>query len=294
MTLRHIRIFLSVYQNGGITKAAQELGFAQPSVSLAVKELEEFYGTRLFDRIGKKIYPTQSGERLYGYALKICNAFDEAGRDLKSPDATGEIRIGVNITAGTVLLPDIINRYKKIRPEIKVRAVVCNSDEVEKMALKNEIDLGFTEKQPQNADILAAPFAADRLCAVAAPGNTLAGCKKVTAQMLAAQPFLTRETGSAVREVADAFFAVAGISIEPALESTSTQALLNAAQAGLGVLIIPRMLARERISSGALCELALFPEIKRELNIIRHKSKFLSPAMQDFCELWKSKKAGSP
>lgn len=291
MTLRHMRIFLSVYQNGGITKAAAELRLAQPSVSLAVKELEEFYKTRLFDRIGKKIFPTQDGERLYGYALKICNAFDEAGRELKSPDLTGEIRIGANITAGAVLLPDIINKFKKLRPEIKVRAVVCNSDEVEKMALKNEIDLGFTEKQPQSADLIAQPFAADRFCAVAAPGSPLEGCKRVTAKLLAGQPYLARERGSAVREVTDAFFSVAGISVKPVLESTSTQALLNAAQAGIGVLIIPFLLAEQRINSGALCELALYPELKRELNIIRHKSKYLSPAMRDFCTLWQKETA---
>ena len=146
MTLRHIRIFLSVFQNNGITKAAQELHIAQPSVSLAVKEMEEYYGTKLFDRIGKKIYPTQNGRRLYDYALKICGLFDEANRSVKNPDTLGEIRIGASITTGTKLLPDILKRYKTIRPEITVTAVVGNSDEIEKKVLANEIDVGFTEK----------------------------------------------------------------------------------------------------------------------------------------------------
>ena len=102
MTLRHIRIFLSVFQNNGITKAAQELHIAQPSVSLAVKEMEEYYGTKLFDRIGKKIYPTQNGRRLYDYALKICGLFDEANRSVKNPDTLGEIRIGASITLSLI------------------------------------------------------------------------------------------------------------------------------------------------------------------------------------------------
>ena len=200
MTLRHIRIFLSVFQNNGITKAAQELHIAQPSVSLAVKEMEEYYGTKLFDRIGKKIYPTQNGRRLYDYALKICGLFDEANRSVKNPDTLGKIRIGASITTGTKLLPDILKRYKTIRPEITVTAVVGNSDEIEKKVLANEIDVGFTEKQPQSPEILAEPFGADRLCAVAAHGGTLAGAKRVTPEQLAREPFLTREKGSAVRE----------------------------------------------------------------------------------------------
>lgn len=288
MTLRHIRIFLSVFQNNGITKAAQELHIAQPSVSLAVKEMEEYYGTKLFDRIGKKIYPTQNGRRLYDYALKICGLFDEANRSVKNPDTLGEIRIGASITTGTKLLPDILKRYKTIRPEITVTAVVGNSDEIEKKVLANEIDVGFTEKQPQSPEILAEPFGADRLCAVAARGGTLADAKRVTPEQLAREPFLTREKGSAVREITDAYFAVAGLTITPVMESTGTQALLNAAERGIGVAILPYLLAKERLDSGTLCEIPLVPEIKRDLNIIRHKSKFLSPAVEEFCALWKT------
>lgn len=287
MTLRHIKIFLSVFQNRGITKAAQELRIAQPSVSLAVKELEDFYGAKLFDRIGRQIYPTENGRRLYDYALKICDLFDEANRSVKNPDALGEIRIGASITTGTKLLPDIINMYKKMRPEITVRAVIGNSDEIERKVLANEIDLGFTEKRPQSAEIIAEPFGTDRLCAIAAPDDPLAAKQSVTPHELALQPFLTREKGSAVREITDAYFAVAGLSISPVMESTGTQALLNAAEKGIGVSILPYMLAKERIESGALRELPLEPQIKRELNIIRHKSKFLSPAVEDLISLWK-------
>lgn len=287
MTLRHIKIFVSVFQNGGITKAAQELRIAQPSVSLAVKELEDFYGTKLFDRIGRKICPTQNGKRLYDYALKICGLFDEANRSVKNPDALGEIRIGASITTGTKLLPDIINRYKKIRPEITVKAIIGNSDEIERKVLANEIDLGFTEKQPLSPEIIAEPFGADRLCAVAAPDHPLTSAPSVTPGELAEEPFLTREKGSAVREITDAYFAVAGLSISPVMESTGTQALLNAAEKGIGISILPYMLAGERIKNGTLREIPLSPVINRSLNIIRHKSKFLSPAIKDFCALWK-------
>ena len=287
MTLRHIKIFLSVFQIFCITKAADELRIAQPSVSLAIKELEDFYGTKLFDRIGRKIYPTENGRRLYDYALKICGLFDEANRSVKNPDALGEIKIGASISTGTMLLPDILNKYKKIRPEITVKVTVCNSDEIERKVLANEIDLGFTEKQPQSAEITAEPFGTDRLCAVAAPENPLVKMKSVTPQQLAAQPFLTREKGSAVREITDAYFAVAGISISPVMESTGTQAILNAAEHSIGITVLPYILVKDRIESGRLCEIALEPQIKRNLNIIRHKSKFLTPATQDFCRLWK-------
>ena len=72
-----MRIFVSVFQKNSITKAAQELHLAQPSVSLAIKELEEYYGIRLFDRICRHIAPTECGEEFYEYAVHIVSLFDE-------------------------------------------------------------------------------------------------------------------------------------------------------------------------------------------------------------------------
>lgn len=285
MTLRHMKIFLSVYQNCGITKAAEQLHIAQPSVSLAVKELEEYYGTRLFDRMGRRIYPTESGKRLYEYALRISELFDEAQAGIKNWDAIGSIRVGTSITIGTMLLPELIKRFHELYPSITVKATVSNSDEIEHKILNNTIDLALIETQPADEDIIFEPFAKDSLCAVSSPENPLASKSTVSAEALAAAPFLTREKGSAVREITDAYFALHGLSISPVWESTSTHAIINAASQDIGVAVLPCMLANEYIKNGSLAELPLQPPINRTLHIIYHKSKFLTPAMQDFCGL---------
>ena len=77
MTLRHMKLFIAVYQNQGVTKAAHQLHLAQPSISLAIRELEDYYGVRLFDRIGRRILPTECGKEFYGYAIHILSLFDE-------------------------------------------------------------------------------------------------------------------------------------------------------------------------------------------------------------------------
>ena len=78
MTLRHIRIFLAVCENGNnTTRAARALYLAQPAVSRAVAELEEYYGVRLFDRIGRRLYLTEAGRRMWEYAVHICGLFDD-------------------------------------------------------------------------------------------------------------------------------------------------------------------------------------------------------------------------
>ena len=66
MTLRHMKIFVSVFRHSNVTRAADELHLAQPSVSFAIKELEDYYGIRLFERIGKRITPTETGKEFFG------------------------------------------------------------------------------------------------------------------------------------------------------------------------------------------------------------------------------------
>ena len=107
MTLRHLHIFVSVYEHKSITKAANTLHIAQPSVSLAIKELGEYYGVQLFDRIGRGITPTEAAKHLYGYAIHIVSLFNEMEQHIKNWDNIGTLRIGASITIGTHILPEL-------------------------------------------------------------------------------------------------------------------------------------------------------------------------------------------
>ena len=111
MTLRHMKIFVSVFRHSNVTRAADELHLAQPSVSFAIKELEDYYGIRLFERIGKRITPTETGKEFFGYALHIVSMFDEMEKKIRNWDAIGTIRIGASITIGTHILPPLLKRY---------------------------------------------------------------------------------------------------------------------------------------------------------------------------------------
>ena len=116
MSLRHLNIFVTVMRLESITKAAEELHIAQPSVSLAISQLEEHYGQRLFDRIGRRIYPTEAGKELYRYALRMVSLYEDMEKRMGNPDAHGTIRIGASITIGTCLLPHLSNTYKEMYP----------------------------------------------------------------------------------------------------------------------------------------------------------------------------------
>ena len=287
MTLRHMKIYVAVFQHSNITRAAEELHLAQPSVSLAVKELEEYYGVRLFERRGRRILPTEVGREFYGYALHIASLFDEMETRIKNWDRIGTLRIGTSITIGTHILPELLHRFQEQFPEVRTEAEINNSSLIERRVLDNAIDVGLIENQPEHEDICAVPFMRDELAAILPPGHALGRRKKVTLEQLAEYPFLMREKGSAGREILDAAFALRQQAVHPVMESVSTQAIVRGVAEGLGVAVLPYLLVKRAIEEGAVIQVPLAEPMERNLNIIYHKSKYLTGNMNTFIELCK-------
>lgn len=285
MTLRHMKIFVAVFRHSNITKAAQELHLAQPSVSLAIKELENYYGIRLFERIGKRISPTEGGKEFFGYSLHIVSLFEEMEKRMKNWDVSGTIRIGSSITIGTHILPGLIRNYQAEFPDLKINAIISNSSTIENHILDNTIDLGLIETQPEHEDIQAVPFMKDSLCAIVGCSHPLAKESSVTLSDLAQYPFLMREKGSAGREILDSYFSIQQLNVRPAWESSSTQAIVKGVAEGLGVAVLPYLLVEKDIQEKTVRMLPFTRPLSRDLNIIYHKSKYLTPNMEAFLSL---------
>lgn len=287
MTLRHMKLFIAVYQNQGVTKAAHQLHLAQPSISLAIRELEDYYGVRLFDRIGRRILPTECGKEFYGYAIHILSLFDEMEKKIKNWDTIGTLRVGASMTIGTHLLPEIIKQFQNTFPSLTIEAVIHTSSTIEQHILNNTIDIGLIENTPNHSDILFEPFMKDSLCAIVPPEHPLTKKNVVTLLELAKYPFLMREKGSAGREILDAHFALEQLSIKPLWESTSTQAIIKGVETGLGIAILPYLLVESNINDGSVKQVSLTKPLQRDLNIIYHKSKYLTSNMKSFISLCK-------
>lgn len=289
MTLRHMKIFVSVFQHSNITRAAEELHLAQPSVSFAVKELEDYYGIRLFDRIGRRISPTEAGKGFYEYAIHIVSIFDEMEKTIRNWDTMGTIRIGASITIGNYILPPVLRQYQEKFPNLRVEVTIKQSASVEQHVLNNDIDIGLIESQPEHRDIVSIPFMEDYLCAIFPVGHPLAQRGEVTLEQMAQYPFLMREKGSAGREILDAFFAIRQISVRPLWESTSTQAIVRGVAEGLGVAVLPSLLVQKDIREHTVQTVPFEQPLKRNLHIVYHKSKYLTENMNAFialCRRW--------
>lgn len=286
MTIRHLRIFTEVCACKSVTGAAKKLYLAQPSVSLAIRELEEHYGVKLFDRIARRLDLTEAGTRLLTYATHIISLFDDMERDVQQFDGQ-RVRVATSLTIGTCLLPGLAKRFSQTHPEIELQAMIENSEWVIEGVLANNYDFAMVEAVPDDPQLLTEQLMPDELAAICAPGHPLLAQKDgVSAADFAAQKIIMREKGSGTRELFDSVMLVHNIKAKPFWESANTQAIIAAVSAGIGVSVLPEKLLEEALREGKVCRLTLRGvSFKRSFYLIRHQNKYLSPAAQDFMEL---------
>lgn len=148
MTLRHLRIFVAVCTWGSITRAAEKLHMAQPSVSLAIRELEEYYQLQLFDRISRKLYLTGDGERFLKYASHITSLFDEMENSMEHWSDMESMSIGSSITIANSLLCECLHSYKLEYPKRQIQILIENSMILEESIVSNQLDLALIEEFP--------------------------------------------------------------------------------------------------------------------------------------------------
>lgn len=277
MTLRHIKIFAAVCDCKSATKAAQKLGMAQPAVSLAVRELERYYGVRLFDRISHRLYLTDEGKELLSYARRILSLFDEMENDVRNRDSLGIVRIGSSITVGTCLMPEYVARFRAACPGAGVRVTVDNSAAVEKMVLENRLDFAVIEGLVHSDRIVGRRLLKDELVLVCGAGSEFAGRAELVPEELPGLPFLLREKGSGTRELFESALLTRGLTVEPEWESISTEAIVGAVSRGLGVSVLPLRLVERALAEKSLVRIRVRGlSFQRYFSLILHKDKRLS------------------
>ncbi len=289
MTLRHLSIFIAVCKYKSVTAAADKLYLAQPTVSLAIKELEEHYHIKLFDRISRKLYLTEPGQQFLEYATHLVYLFDEMENNIKGWEASSPVKIGASITIGTYLLPEYITLFRQKRPDVKVYATIENSAEIEKRILNNEIDFALIEGTVHNGNILSCPFMEDELALICGNHHKLAGCEPLDAEQMRDYDFILREKGSGTRELFDSTMLVHGISIKPSWESISTEAIIKAVEAGHGLSVLSCKLVKPYLDNHTIKQLTLNGiRFKRTFYLIYHKNKFLTSSALELIELCKT------
>ena len=285
MTRKHFTIFVEVCRFLNFSQAAEALNTTQPAVSLAVKELESHYSVALFERMNRRVYLTPAGEALLATAQDVLRGFQEAEETLGQGRPLA-LRVGANVSFGEAGLAQVLGRFRQEHPQVRLRALVANSDKIQSLLAENQLDVGIVDGLGVSERLRAQPLYQEDLVLAAAPGRFPA---PATVEELAALPLLLREPGSGLRSSVDRVFSQQGLAPQPLLESTSTAALAQAAKAGLGVAILPEALAQREsgLQVGAVPEVRFF----RQFACALHRQKAPSPALEAFLALLRDQTA---
>ena len=317
-----MRIFLAVTENGNnLTRTANQLYMAQPAVTVAIQELEQYYGVNLFDRLGKRLYLTEAGKQFREYVVRILGLFDDMEEGMKSWGSRGVLRVGSSITIGSQFMPGYVEEYAKTHPNIDTQVLIGPSDRIEKKILNNELDIALVESPVHESHLIAEQYMEDYLVIIA-PGNSKerdlynsfcedqretqrqeASAKRqgrpdeiqdespkeiqeMTVEEFASQRLLLREPGSGTRESIEKVLEPFSIQLKTSWEATSTTALVNAVISGLGISIVPRRMVEAPLRSGQIREIHVQGlEFQRYFYMVYHRDKLLTAPIRDFMEL---------
>ncbi len=258
MTIENFRliVFRAVAHHLSFSRAAEELLLTQPAVTQQIKALEEEFGVPLFHRGGGRISLTPGGSALLPFTEQIKTLSEQAVAAVANAfgQHAGELSLGASQTIAQYLLPTFIAGFLKINPQVRITARSGNTDQMLGALVSGDIQLALLEGPAQRNDVHLEPFMEDRMVLVVPASHEWAE-QIISLDDLRSQPLLTREFGSGSRRIVEQALATAGLKpkdLHIRMELDSTEGLLNAVEAGLGITFVSRWAVRNQLALGSL------------------------------------------
>jgi DNA-binding transcriptional LysR family regulator len=245
MADRRLEIFHTVGRLLSFTKAAEALQMTQPAVTFQIRQLEEEYNVRLFDRAHSKIHLTDAGKRMFEYAERIFNLYREMENTIHevTDEVGGLLRIGASISVAECFLPNILARFQKSFPNVQLSLQALNTQEVFDLLEQRLIDIGIIEGTSEGYEFVNQYYTDEELVLVMPANHELASKRNVSPHVLAQQAWILREEGSHTRQVLLEYLQERGhplSALTVAMELNSPEAIKGAIEAGLGISVLPR------------------------------------------------------
>ena len=299
MSDRRLQVFHAVAKHLSFTKAAEALFMTQPAVTFLIRQLEEHFNTRLFDRAHGRIALTAAGKLALAYAERILQVSAELDTRMQemSGQPGGPLLIGASTTIADYLLPRVLGAYKARFPTVVPQLFVANSEAVQNRVAERSLDLGFIEGDSHLPLLMADVCCEDELQVTCAPSHPLAKLKSVTPESLAHYANISREPGSGTREVIDHYLQTAGVapeSLQRVMELGSPEALKGLVATGLGFSIMSRANVVNEIRLGQLVQVPLAPRLIRSMSVVYPKERIHSQLVSSFVEFAKQNLGATP
>ncbi len=289
MELRNLNTFLKVAELCHFTKAAESLGYVQSTVTAQIQQLEAEIGEPLFERFGKKVMLTSVGQDLLIYANQISDLCEQAvlvGN--KTGRIRGRLRIGVVESLYTARLSNIVSKYNKSYPYVKLSIHIATGAELIGMINKNELDIIYVlEQQFSSSELKCVNASLEEIVFVGSKTNELTNKSNIRLCDIIRQDLVMPEKDSIYRKMLEGLLFQEGLEVNPVIEINNTSAIISLLKDFDGVTFLPRYVVEnsEHGKHLAILDVSIKGEIEFSSQLIYHKDKWVTEAMKAFLDM---------
>jgi DNA-binding transcriptional LysR family regulator len=279
MELEHLRAFVTLARHKRFTEAARRLSVSQPTLSRQVQHLERDAGAKLVVRSPEGAVLTEAGARFLPHAERALGAVDAALTEVAelAGEPRGTVAIGTLATVGAYVLPEAIAAFHKRHPGVRLSIREGYRDELERLVLGGELDLAIIQLPVRHEDLSALELWREDYLLAVPRGHRLATTKKpIALASVAREPFVVIPGGTATAAL-EAASASRGARPEIALVTDNVESVRRMVEAGLGLALVPRIMARDPRWRVSLVPLAA-PGVHRRIAIVHRGHGYLTVA----------------
>lgn len=290
MDFRQLNTFLTIGKLQSFTAAANELGYAQSTITTQIKTLEDELGVKLFDRIGKNISLTHEGRKLLPYAKQMIKLSSDIKNVIFHEEKpSGTLTIGAAESLCVIRLPEILKEYRRLYPDVEVSLKFGSCADFRHFLKDSIIDVAFSLGRKIESDDFISEIEIDEpMLLLAYPGHPLIGKESVFPSDIEDEPLILTETGCSYRAAFENILSEYNVKSNLVLETGSVQAIKQFTMSGLGITLLPKVSVEEEVKSGKLIPLNWKgPDFGVISQVIYHKDKWISPALSAFLKLAK-------
>lgn len=285
MELTYFQTFRTVAMQQSITKAAEELGYAQSSVTTQIQKLEKAYGVQLFERFGRHLRLTSAGEELLKVVSRMLDLYQES-KELVARQTGGTLSIGTIDSLASYYLPPYLQRLRQDFPELTIKLQPDKEAMIMEKVKEGELDIGFLlDEKPLDPTLQTVTVREEPLILIARPDHPLTQLPKVEIQDLNDTVWVLQEESCSYRQTLERMLKLHNISYRVGFELGNPETVKRCVMSGLGIAILPQIAVREEILRGELAALPFSqPEIRLFLQMFVYPKKWMSKPLLAFME----------
>lgn len=286
MTLRHLRIFIEVVNCGKMSDVAAKMYISQSSISQAISDLEKYYDVRLFERLNKRLFLTETGRQFYQLASKVILSYDEMNEYMSHIMDKQVLRVGATFTIGSTILPPLFQKMEELHPDVVTKVLIDRTPLLETQLLQGDLDLALVEGNIKSPDLLVQNLITDELFLVCSPDHPFAQRREIELRELEGQDFVMREPSSRTRSIFEAHLARENVSVAEKWTCNNPEAIKAAVMRGYGLSVLSARYIHDEQKKGNICAVPIRGiRMLRDFSLVYHKGKYQFPAFHAFVSL---------